>query len=186
MTRPIIWAAGSFVAIAFAATVAGDRMSRLTAAGSASRPGLAARTYAAPSGAAPAGAANQAALGGRTTVIDGDRQGHFLATTAVEGRHLVMMVDTGASIVALSHEDAAAVGIRPAPGDYRARMSTANGEVAGAPVRIREIRIGEIHVRDVEAVVMPRGLLRTSLLGMSFLRQLRGFDIAGNRLTLRG
>lgn len=182
MTRPIVWAAGSFVAIAFAATVAGDRMSRLAAAGATSRPaGVAVRTS-----AAPAGAPDRPAIGGRTMVIDGDRQGHFLAATAVEGRHLTMMVDTGASLVALSHEDAAAVGIRPAPGDYLARMSTANGEVAGALVRIREIRIGEIHVRDVEAVVMPRGLLRTSLLGMSFLRQLRGFDIAGNRLTLRG
>uniref|UniRef100_UPI0035CA4A5C retropepsin-like aspartic protease family protein n=1 Tax=uncultured Enterovirga sp. TaxID=2026352 RepID=UPI0035CA4A5C len=142
--------------------------------------GAAAATGSPRDGAGPLG------QGDRTVVIDGDRQGHFLAGTAVEGRHLTMMVDTGATIVALTHEDAAAVGIRPAPTDYRARMSTANGEVAAARVRIREIRIGEIYVRDVDAVVMPRGRLRTSLLGMSFLRQLRGFDIAQNRLTLRG
>jgi aspartyl protease family protein len=55
-----------------------------------------------------------------------------------------------------------------------------------APVRIREMRVGDIVVRDVEAVVAPPGRLRTSLLGMSFLRSLRGFDISGGRLTLRG
>ena len=55
-----------------------------------------------------------------------------------------------------------------------------------APVRIRELRVGDIAVRDVEAVVVPEGRLGTSLLGMSFLRRLKGFDMAGGRLTLRG
>jgi aspartyl protease family protein len=55
-----------------------------------------------------------------------------------------------------------------------------------APVRIRELRVGDIAVRDVEAVVVPEGRLGTSLLGMSFLRRLKGFDMAGGRLTLKG
>lgn len=183
MTRPITWAAGSFAALAVAASFAGDRLARLAPA---SRPagGVA---ESAPARLPPQPAPSSIpGLSGRTVVIEGDRAGHFTTTTAIDGRHVTMMVDTGASVVALSHEDAALAGIRPAPSDYQARMSTANGVVAAARVRIREIRVGEIHVRDVDAVVMPRGLLGQSLLGMSFLRQLRGFDIAGNRLTLRG
>ena len=97
-----------------------------------------------------------------------------------------MMVDTGASLVALSAEDAAKVGIRPNPGAYSRPISTANGNVMVAPVRIRELRVGDIAVRDVEAVVVPEGRLGTSLLGMSFLRRLKGFDMAGGRLTLKG
>jgi aspartyl protease family protein len=97
-----------------------------------------------------------------------------------------MMVDTGATIVALTSADAAAIGLQPAPAEYRASVSTANGTVKVAPVRIREIRIGEIVVRDVAAVVMPPGALGRSLLGMSFLRQLRSFDVTRGQLTMRG
>ena len=97
-----------------------------------------------------------------------------------------MLVDTGATTVALTYEDAASAGIRPFPGDFTRRVSTANGSVAVAPVRLREVRIGDLTVRDVDAVVVPSGRLGTSLLGMSFLRHLGGFDIADNRLTLRG
>jgi aspartyl protease family protein len=65
-------------------------------------------------------------------------------------------------------------------------VSTANGVVQTAPVRIREIRVGDILVRDVEAVVLPPRALGVSLLGMSFLRRLEGFEIAKGRLVLRG
>ena len=55
-----------------------------------------------------------------------------------------------------------------------------------APVRIPVVRIGTISVRDVEAVVVPRGRLATSLLGMSFLRRLGDVSMTRGRLTLRG
>lgn len=171
MTRPIIWAAGTFVAIAAGATLAGDRLARLP---SREQP------------AARAEGPRVMGLEGRTVSVPGDRRGHFMVDTAVDGRRLTMLVDTGASIVALTSEDAARAGIRPYPREYNRRVSTANGEVAVAPVRIREMRVGEITVRDVDAVVMPPGRLGTSLLGMSFLRQLRSFGIADGRLTLRG
>lgn len=172
MTRPIIWAAGTFVAIAAGATLAGDRLARIPSreqppAAKAERPRV-------------------LGLEGRTVSVPDDGRGHFLVETTVDGRRLTMLVDTGASIVALTSEDAAAAGIRPSAGDYNRRVSTANGEVAVATVRIREMRVGEITVRDVDAVVMPPGRLGTSLLGMSFLRQLRSFGIADGRLTLRG
>jgi len=97
-----------------------------------------------------------------------------------------MLVDTGASIVALSYEDAETVGIRVTANDFTAQLRTANGVVEAAPVRLPEIRVGDILVENVDAVVLPRGRLGTSLLGMSFLRRLRGFEMSQGRLTLRG
>lgn len=179
MTRPIIWAAGVFLALGGAASIAGSRLASLPGGSSAAQPRAAA--------AIPtAGRPGATSAGNRTVSVWGDRQGHFTVETAIEGRRLTMLVDTGASIVALTSEDAAAAGIRTFPSDYSHRVSTANGIVAVAPVRIREMRVGDITVRDVKAVVMPPGRLGTSLLGMSFLRQLRSFDMSGNRLTLRG
>jgi aspartyl protease family protein len=178
VTRPIIWAAGSFLALGVAASLAGNRLASLSGDG----PTLAPTASPLPVASRPA----TAPQAGRTVTVAGDRRGHFLVETAVDGRRLSMLVDTGASVVALTAEDAAAAGLRPFPSDFTRRISTANGEVAVAAVRIRELRIGDIHVRNVEAVVMPAGRLGVSLLGMSFLRQLRSFDISDGRLTLRG
>ena len=77
------------------------------------------------------------------------------------------------------------LGARLSPQDFTVRMSTANGMVEGAPFRISEVRIGDLAVEDVEAVVLPKGRLEVSLLGMSFLKRLGGFDISQGRLNLR-
>ena len=92
---------------------------------------------------------------------------------------------TGATIVALSNEDAGRIGVHPSQSDYTVPMSTANGVAKAARVRLREVRVGQVSAHDVEAVVMPAGLLRESLLGMSFLKQLSGFEVASGRLVLR-
>ena len=65
-------------------------------------------------------------------------------------------------------------------------ISTANGIVAAASVRLAEVKVGDIAVRGVEALVLPPGKLGTSLLGMSFLKRLGGFEIAQGRLILKG
>ena len=58
--------------------------------------------------------------------------------------------------------------------------------VRGAKTMLREVRLGDISVRDVEAVVLPAGALSVSLLGTSFLRRLRGYEVQGGRMVLRG
>ena len=179
MTRPIVWATGTLVAVALSASFAGDRFAHLA---SGLRP---AGGRAATSEPAPPAPARQVSAG-RSVTIEGDRLGHFQAEASIDGRHIRLMVDTGASVVALTHEDAAAAGFRPFPSDFSRKVATANGEVAVAPIRIREMRVGDITVRDVDAVVVPKGLLGTSLLGMSFLNRLGSFDIGRGRLTLRG
>lgn len=170
MTRPIVWALGTLTATVLSATAAGDRL--------AARFGL--------SGQRSPDAPAQGAATGRTLAISGDLQGHFVVHPAVNGQRVRMLVDTGASVVSLSSEDAALLGIKVEQRDFTRRSSTANGVVATAPVRIKEIRVGDIAVRDVEAVVLPPRALGTSLLGMSFLQRLEGFEVAKGRLLLRG
>jgi aspartyl protease family protein len=175
MTRPIIWATGTLVAVALSASLAGERMSEFVRKSQAPSPPASPRT----GSVAPNSPE-------RVLVLQADGSGHFLLHPQIDGLTVRMLVDTGASIIALTMEDAEKAGIRPNPGEFNRAIATANGSVMVASARIREIRVGDISVRDVEAVVLPAGRLGTSLLGMSFLRRLKGFDMAGGRLTLRG
>ena len=119
-------------------------------------------------------------------MVSADLRGHFVVHPTLDGKRVRMLVDTGASFVALSHEDARLAGISVSPRDYTRRVATANGIVEAAPVRLAEVKIGDISVRSVEALVLPPGKLGTSLLGMSFLKRLGGFEIAQGRLILKG
>lgn len=179
MTRPIVWALGTLVSIGLSTSLTGRRLAEFAGTLKPQR-----ADAASPAPARPP--ASPATLPERRLVVEGDRRGHFLVRPRVEGADLVMLVDTGASTVALTAEDAARAGIRPGPGEFTITVSTANGMARAAPVRLREVRVGEIVVRDVEATVMTPGRSGTSLLGMSFLRRLRGFEIADGKLTLRG
>lgn len=181
MTRPIVWALGTLVSVGLATSMTGRHLAELAGTLKPQR-----ADAASPVVSAPFSATSSTVLPERRLVVDGDRRGHFLVRPRIEGADLVMLVDTGASTIALTAEDAARAGIRPGPEDFTISVSTANGVAKAAPVRLREVRIGEIVIRDVEATVMTPGRLGTSLLGMSFLRRLRGFDIADGRLTLRG
>lgn len=190
MTRPIVWALGTFVLIGLGATSAGTRLSQMVRPETAVTSGEAVRPVSAETMRPPrretVRTEEPAPSFGGTLVIAGDARGHFRASTTIDGRHLSMLVDTGASLVILSAEDADTIGIRPLASAFTSPVSTVNGTILAAPIRLRELRVGDITVRDVEALVVPRERLWSSLLGMSFLRRLRGFEIAGNRLTLKG
>ena len=173
MIRPVTWAFGVAAAIAVASSWSGSRLAGMVDK-PAGPPAEAGRPRSVPRPSLDASLA-----------VNADLSGHFIVHPMVEGKRLRMLVDTGASLVALTHEDAAAAGIRADPSRMR-RLSTANGIVQVPVVRILEMRLGDIRVRDVDAVVMPPGRLDTSLLGMSFLRGLRGFEIGQGRLILKG
>src|SRR5437763_13450813 len=104
-------------------------------------------------------AATGTAASGRTVSIDKDRNGHFQTEARVDGSYLNFMVDTGATVIALKERDAARVGIHPAPVDYTANVSTANGPAKAARARLDSIDIGGVRVRDVDALIMPDGML---------------------------
>jgi aspartyl protease family protein len=121
---------------------------------------------------------------GEATIL-ADKLGQFAAEVEVNGARVGMLVDTGASSVVLSYDDAAAAGFYPAPVDFKFAAQTANGVSRMARVRLREIRIGDVSLRDVEAYVADRGALAASLLGMSFLSRLSHFEAASGRMILR-
>ena len=122
---------------------------------------------------------------GNSVVIMRNGDGHFAVRTGVDGVTMTMMVDTGASLVTLTPEDAARIGIDTARLDFTMPIQTANGMIRAAPVTIRRISIGTIARNNVKALVAPPGALQESLLGMSFLNSLSGYAISGDRLVLK-
>jgi aspartyl protease family protein len=117
------------------------------------------------------------------TVLDREADGHFYAHAAVESRDARFLVDTGASVVALTGDDARAIGLAWDESDLVPIGRGANGTVYGVPVRLAEIRLGGFEERDVEAAIIPEGL-DVSLLGQSFLSRLPGVRIEGDRMVL--
>lgn len=116
--------------------------------------------------------------------VDKASDGHFWALAQVNGRPLRVLVDTGASEVALTRADARRLGVDVAALDYDKPVLTADGRMQAARVRLERVTVGDAEVRDVDALVVRRGL-NTSLLGMSYLGRLSGFSADREGLTLR-
>jgi aspartyl protease family protein len=122
---------------------------------------------------------------GRTVEIRAGRHGHFFASAEINGRSIDVMVDSGASIVALSYDDARRAGVHVRNSDFTQRVSTANGLARVAPVVLDRVSIGDITVRNVSAAVGEPGSMATSLLGMSFLGRLQRVDMRAGTLVLQ-
>ena len=114
-----------------------------------------------------------------------DRNAQFRTEVEIDGTRIHALVDTGASQVLLSAEDARAINIDPPASAYTAIAQTANGAVNFAPVRLRELRVGGITVYDVEGLVARPGQTAVSLLGMSFLRKLSSFQVADGHFVMK-
>lgn len=123
------------------------------------------------------------AMDGQTIEVPRAADGHYYLTVEVNGMPLRFVVDTGASQVVLTQEDAARVGVDLETLIYSGRASTANGVVETAPVRLDHVALGGIEDRDVRAVV-NRGAMEQSLLGMSYLGRYARIEIAGGTLVL--
>ena len=120
---------------------------------------------------------------GEVTIRRG-RNGHFNLTAAVDGHSIRFLVDTGATQVALSPRDAQAIGFDLDRLIYGTRVWTANGSTFVAPVSLDTIAAGPIAVRNVEASVSREGLGQ-SLLGLSFLNRLSGYEVRGDTMILK-
>jgi aspartyl protease family protein len=111
-------------------------------------------------------------------------EGHFVADAVIDGRTVPVMVDTGATTVALTDKTARRLGIYPSSAAYTERLATANGVIMAARVTLDEVRLGSVALRDVTAVIVPGNALPVDLLGMSFLGRLSKFEIAAGQLVL--
>jgi aspartyl protease family protein len=112
--------------------------------------------------------------------------GHFTVKAEVNGAATTMIVDTGASTIVLSPEDAKKAGIDVSRLNFTVPVITANGRTVAAKVRLNTVAVGPLQREDVDALVAEPKALNESLLGMSFLGRLRSYEFSGDFLTLRG
>jgi aspartyl protease family protein len=134
-------------------------------------------------GAPPASMPPRRGPNGSSAYVRSDRRGQFVSNIEINGRTFQALVDTGATSVALRYEDARDLGLLRQE-RFDRNISTANGIGRGMMVRLNNVRIGDVIVYDVEAMVLQPGALTTNLLGMSFLRRLSRFEVKSDVVVL--
>jgi aspartyl protease family protein len=123
---------------------------------------------------------------GRSVEVARAVSGDFDVSAQINGARVAMVLDTGASSVVLTRDDAKAAGLPLEVLAYTVPIDTANGRARAASVRLDRIAVGGLVERSVEALVAQPGQLKMSLLGMSFLNRLQSWEVRGDRLFLRG
>ncbi|MEO7814809.1 MAG: TIGR02281 family clan AA aspartic protease [Sphingomicrobium sp.] len=123
------------------------------------------------------------ATGGGWTTLNRSSNGHFFADAQVNGMTVHFLIDTGASGVALTTEDARRVGLQFSEIDFTPVGSGASGEVRGKLVSLDQVSLAGHSVDNVSGVILEGGEI--SLLGQSFLSQMGTIEISGDRMTIR-
>lgn len=126
----------------------------------------------------------KAAAAGRPAQIARSADGHYWAEADIDGRAIRVLVDTGASVVALTRQDARRLGLRLVAADFTQTVQTASGPVRAAPIDLDHVAVAGARVDKVRALVVEDGLPH-SLLGMSYLGRLSAFEARPSGLTLR-
>ncbi len=127
------------------------------------------------------GLPEQVVEGGETRVPLA-RDGHFWLRAEVNGHPASFMVDTGATLTAISTETAAAAGLEPREAGLPVRMQTANGAVAADLTTIDELRFGSVAARGLDAIIAPG--LPTNVIGMNLLSRLASWRVEGGTMIL--
>jgi len=110
--------------------------------------------------------------------------GHYYVTAEVNGTPVEFVVDTGATMIVLTREDAKRAGLETDSLAFVGRAGTANGMVSTAPVRLDSLSIGPLEDRGIAASVNG-GELDQSLLGMSYLERFSSVEITGGKMILK-
>ncbi len=121
-----------------------------------------------------------------TVQIPRGSNGDFAVRARINGITAPMVVDTGATSVVLTYETAQAVGVPLELLEYNVDVQTASGQTKAARLWLDRMAIGKLVERSVQALVVPRGQMKTNLLGMSFLDRLDGFEVRADHLVMRG
>lgn len=124
------------------------------------------------------------APGPRAAVLKKRNDNHFWASAKVNNVYVEFMVDTGATSVALTREDALRLGFTDDKLDYQYAVNTAGGQTRGAFVLLDEIKIGSVTVEEVGALVIESDL-KQSLLGMSFMNELSSYEVRKSSMIIR-
>jgi len=112
--------------------------------------------------------------------------GDFALRARINGVAAPMVVDTGATSVVLTYETAKAAGLPLELLEYDVDVETAGGHTKAARLTLDRLAIGKLVERSVPALVVPRGQMKTNLLGMSFLDRLERWEVRSDRLMLHG
>jgi aspartyl protease family protein len=121
---------------------------------------------------------------GGEVIVNRRLSGEFAIAGRVNGARVTFLFDTGASAVVLTAEEARRAGVDTSRLVFDVPVATANGAAMAAEVRLDQIAVGPIVMRNVSALVAHRGALDESLLGMSFLERLKSYTVEGDRLVL--
>jgi aspartyl protease family protein len=122
----------------------------------------------------------------RVVQIQRGQTGEFALRAKVNGVSTPMVIDTGATSVVLTYETAMAAGLPLELLDFNVDVETAGGHTRAAKLSLDSLAIGKLVERSVPALVVPRGKMKTNLLGMSFLDRLESFEVRADRLMLHG
>ena len=120
---------------------------------------------------------------GAETRIRRAPDGHYWLRAEINGHPANFLVDTGATLTAVSTETAAAAGLAPRDGGLPGRMQTANGSVAADLTTIDELRFGNVAARGLDAIIAP-GLGPTNVIGMNLLSRLSSVRLEGETMIL--
>lgn len=131
-----------------------------------------------------AATANQAH--GRVVEIPRGTGGEFAVRAKVNGVNAPMVIDTGATSVVLTFETAKAAGLPLEILNFDVDLETVGGRTRAAKLSLDSLAIGKLVERSVPALVVPRGQMKTNLLGMSFLDRLESWEVRSDQLRLRG
>ena len=112
--------------------------------------------------------------------------GEFSLRAKINGVSAPMVIDTGATSVVLTYETARAAGLPLELLDYNVDVETAGGRMRAARLTLDRLAVGKLVERSVPALVVPKGQMKSNLLGMSFLNRLESWEVRADRLMLRG
>ena len=122
----------------------------------------------------------------RAVQVSRGQTGEFLLQAKINGVSAPMVIDTGATSVVLTYETAKAAGLPLELLEYDVDVETAGGHTKAARLTLDRLAVGKLVERSVPALVVPRGQMKTNLLGMSFLDRLESWEVHPDRLMLRG
>jgi aspartyl protease family protein len=128
----------------------------------------------------------RAASPARAVQIPRGQTGEFALRAKINGVNAPMVIDTGATSVVLTWETAKAAGLPLELLEYDVDVETAGGHTRAARLTLNRLAIGKLVERSIPALVVPRGQMKTNLLGMSFLDRLESWEVHADRLMLHG
>jgi aspartyl protease family protein len=122
----------------------------------------------------------------RAVQVPRAQAGEFTLQAKINGVAAPMVVDTGATSVVLTYDTAKAAGLPLELLDYDVDLETAGGHTKAARLTLDRLAIGNLVERSIPALVVPRGQMKTNLLGMTFLNRLESWEVRADKLMLHG